>query len=51
MKVMLPSTLQEFVEDEVKSGRFNTPQDVIAAALAALMLRRRSRGAHSVDDS
>jgi putative addiction module CopG family antidote len=38
MTVPLPPTLQKFVEDQVRAGRFTSPEEVVEAGLARLML-------------
>jgi putative addiction module CopG family antidote len=40
MKVALKAEMKQFVEQQVKSGRFASPEDVVHAALAVLMQHR-----------
>ncbi len=40
MKLTLNPEMKQFVEEQVRSGRFASPEDVVHAALAVLMQRR-----------
>ena len=40
MQVTLPPSLKAFVEEEVRSGRFSSPEQVIKAAVANLRIER-----------
>jgi putative addiction module CopG family antidote len=44
MQVKLPNSLQAFVEEEVRSGHFNSPEQVIQAAVANLRIERELEG-------
>ena len=41
MTMTIPLEFADFVEDEVASGRFRSPDDVLAAALALLREREK----------
>lgn len=41
MNLTLTPEFEKFVEDEVKAGRYATPQDVIVAGLSVLMQEHR----------
>ena len=40
MELTLPPSLNAFVEEEVRSGRFSSPEQVIKAAVANLRIER-----------
>jgi putative addiction module CopG family antidote len=41
MNLTIPPDSQKFIEDRVKSGRYATPEDVVAAALRTLEDREK----------
>ena len=45
MNINLNSEQEQIVNDELKSGHFRTPEEVIAKALAALQEKERSSSA------
>ena len=45
MNVALDPVMAEFVKEQVKSGRYQTPEDVVGGALAALESQQEEVGA------
>ena len=41
MNLVLPPQILKLIEDRVRSGRYQTPEDVVAAAVAQLDLQER----------
>jgi antitoxin ParD1/3/4 len=44
MKLELSPEMQQFIEDEVKSGRYEHPEDVVLASLARMMQQEGLEG-------
>ena len=50
MNLVLPPFIEQLIEDRVRSGRYQTPADVVAAAVAQLDVQERtSDGASNAD--
>lgn len=41
MKLTLPPKVQRLIEEQVSSGKYETPEDVVAAGLASLEQQQR----------
>ena len=42
MNLTLPPQIQKLIEDRVRSGRYQTPEDVVSAAVAQLDVREQA---------
>ena len=42
MNLTLPPQIQKLIEDRVRSGRYQTPEDVVSAAVAQLDVREET---------
>ena len=49
MTLHLPADLQRFVQDQVRSGRFTSEEDAVAAGLRLLRQRQEAENAHTLE--